>query len=153
MSNNSRHNPLDLLRTLVPPELNDTLFNFVDPSPVSTSKISTTVAKSNSRIIVYAEMPGFDKNSIDVDFYNNRLDISGNKPSPVLLADEKVSRTNIKYGQFTEKITLPVSVTDRRNVSMKYSDGVLKIVIDLANEERNRFKINLSDDEKIDRLD
>jgi HSP20 family molecular chaperone IbpA len=88
-------------------------------------------------------MPGFSKDSIDVDFYNNQIKITGYKPSPVLLDDEKVKKSNVKCGQFQESITLPVSVTSRENVSVKYEDGILRIIIDLVREEKNRFKINL----------
>jgi len=147
---NRQSTPLDVLQSMFPQELRSNLFDIISSTvtdntpPVNAYKISTTVCKSNNRVIIYAEMPGFEKKSIDVDFYNNSVEIIGHKPSPVLLDDEKTLNCNIKYGSFYQKLQLPISVTNRQNVNVKYVDGILTIIINLASEERNRFKVNLT---------
>ena len=92
-------------------------------------------------------MPGFDKDSISVDFFNNKLNIEGSKNHPS--EDEgRVLSTHIKYGKFSKGLSLPVGVTDRRNVDVSYKNGVLTITINLRAEEENKFSVSLRSEEK-----
>ena len=132
------------LTNMISPEVSDLLLNVINtPTNPSNHKIPTSITHSPTRVVVYAEMPGFDRKSIDIDFYNNRMTIKGHKPSPTLMSDEKVLVSNIKYGHFTENINLPVSVTNRRNVTTNYQNGFLEVLVDLSMEEQNRFTLNL----------
>ena len=139
---------MDLLNGIIPPELRSVVFDVLGTGggtqPRRRSQIAHTLIQSPNRLVIQLEMPGFTKDTVDVDFYNNQVNITGHKSSPVLLDDEKVMKTTIKCGQFQESITLSVSVTNRENVTIKYLDGVLQVIIDLVREERNRFKINLA---------
>jgi len=146
--NRQGSNPIDLLESIVPPEFRNSIMSILNQPSSSTSRILTTMTRSANRIVVYAEMPGFDDNTVDVDFRNNQLDISGMKPEPVLLAGETILQSSIKYGRFSTTVTLPISVTNRENVSWDYKDGVLSIAINLVEEEKNRFKINLGSSRK-----
>lgn len=168
----SRSNTLDLIQGLFPAELRDGLFESLlsgtrsssstdrsgsgsvsgsfmanIPSVRQTSyKLPLAIVKSDSKIVIYAEMPGFEKKNIDVEFYNNKINITGQKIPPEILPDAKVTSSTIKYGNFHETVNLPVSITDRQNVSVKYEHGLLQIVVDLSREELNRFRVNLNDD-------
>ena len=107
--------------------------------------IPVSLIKTDSCITITAEMPGFTKDSIDIDFHNNKVVISGNKPEPTLVEDEKVSFSSIKCGDFTESVGLAITVNDKEKVHVNYENGVLKILINLENNE-NTFKINLKDE-------
>ena len=139
------NNPVEALFNVVPAELRDSIFNVLLNSDGSstTSTILTTVIKSEEVIVIYAEMPGFEKDSITVDFFNNKVTIEGTKSSP---PEEQghVLRAHIKYGRFTKGLSLPVGVTDRGNVKVSYDNGVLMITIDLKKEEEHKFSVNLS---------
>lgn len=144
--NRTSSNPIDALSNVIPAELRDSIFSvLLDPDrSTAPATISTTVVKSDTNIIIYAEMPGFDKDSIEVDFFNNKVNIAGTKNAP---ADElgRVLASHIKYGRFSKGLALPVSVTNRDNVSVSYRDGVLTVNIDLQKESSNKFSLNLSD--------
>ena len=161
MNTSRTSNSMDLLNGFLPPELRNAVLGILGTNgqPRRRAEIAYTLIQSHNRIDIHMEMPGFSKDSVDIDFYNNKLIISGHKPSPVLLDDEKIVKTTVKHGLFRESVTLPVSVTNRENVTVKYENGILRIVIDLVREERNRFKINLgensnpTEEETINRLD
>ena len=142
---NINNRTYELISNLITSELG----NFMTPQTQRTQTaltLSTTVVQSENRIIVYAEMPGFAKQSIDLDFHNNKLVITGRKEPPVLLDDEKTLFTTIKYGPFSTTVKLPVSVVDKEKVNVKYEDGILRIMINLEREDRNRFTINFGED-------
>ena len=131
------------------PEITDLITSAINQTSASASnstentRIPYVLTHSPSRVVVYAEMPGFEKKSISLDFYNNHMSIKGDKSSPSILDDEKVIKSSVKYGHYNQNIPLPVSVTDRRNVSVQYENGFLQITINLAAEENNRFTVNI----------
>jgi HSP20 family molecular chaperone IbpA len=92
-------------------------------------------------IIVYIDIPGIDPTSLHIDFYNNVIEISGDRDKPYATS----LRKEIAYGPFTKKITLPLSVTNNNSVKVTSTNGVLIITINKLNEERNRFRVNISD--------
>ena len=148
-----------MLQSMISPEIRTSLVDILSGvmPPQRTrrtiQRLTHTLVQSPSRIVILLEMPGFTKDSIDVDFYNNQLNITGHKPSPVLLEEEKTLRTNIKYGHFAESVTLPVSVTAKESVIVDHKNGVLTITIDLVREEKNRFKINVGEQENSPDVD
>ena len=93
------------------------------------------IVDAKDTLNVYIDLPAIDKNSIDLDFYNNRLHLKGNRVKPYT----SHPRHEITYGKFSRDIILPVSVTNKENVSVLYKDGVLKIVVDKMKESQNRF--------------
>jgi HSP20 family protein len=151
--NRSTINPMEALYNVVPAELRDSIFNvLLNPdSSSATSTIPTTVVKNDESILIYAEMPGFEKDSIEVDFFNNKVNIAGTKNGPS--EDQgRVLSAHIKYGRFTKGLGLPVSVTDRKNVTVSYKEGVLTITINLQAEEENKFSLNLSEEKEVENL-
>lgn len=101
---------------------------------------SIDIIDTKNNLYVYAELPGVTENSIGVDFFNNELAISGEKLKRYTAPSHK---NEIVYGKFNRKITLPISVTNRDNVTVKYDNGVLTLIIDKKKEEQNRFRISI----------
>lgn len=96
---------------------------------------------NDDHIIMYIDIPGVIPDTLDVDFYNNKLKISGSREKPYNVEPLK---KEIMYGNFTKEITLPISVTNKESVSVSAINGVLSIAIDKSNEERNRFSLRVS---------
>ena len=136
---------LNMLQNIIPTELQGTLMDIISTPSTQPQQIRTTLTRSATRITVYAEMPGFDEDGVEVDFFNNKMNVCGVKHKPVLLDGENSVHSNIKYGRFSCSVNLPVSVTNQENVNTIYENGVLTVIINLAQEEKNRFKINLGE--------
>ncbi len=79
-------------------------------------------------ITVRAELPGMNKENLEVDLDGRLLTIHGEKEER---RDEKRGRTHIserRFGSFTRTIPLPCEV-DRAGVKAKYRRGVLKLIL------------------------
>lgn len=121
------------------------------------SSVSTGSSRSNSRnnnykipvdivnhpnyLYLYIEIPGVSKENIDVDFYNNKLTVTIDKTRTY----EEPEVSEIKYGKFERVFTLPICVTKKETVTVSYTNGVLKIKINKAVEEENKFSLKPSD--------
>ena len=92
-------------------------------------------------IILYVTMAGIDADSIDVDFFNNAVNIKGERLKPYQEAECVIHKNEIIYGLFIRTVNLPISVTSRESVDIKFDNGVLIIRIDKIREARNRFSI------------
>lgn len=99
------------------------------------------IVDTKNNLYVYMELPGVVEDSISIDFFNNRVDISGEKVKKYTAVP---SKSEITYGKFNRKIILPLSVTNKQNVSVQYNNGVLKLTVDKRQEEHNRFRIGVT---------
>lgn len=100
------------------------------------------ITETSSEIIVYINIPGVKPNSIDIDFFNNRININGERSCP-FTNNTNIHHNEIAYGRFERKVALPISVTSRDSVNINFDNGVLIIKIDKAQEESNRFSMRI----------
>lgn len=84
------------------------------------------VFEDENRVVVRVELPGIDKNDIDIRVQDHDLVISGEKR----FASESTSgcwhRIECAYGSFTRVIPLPASVNSNE-ARASYRNGVLRI--------------------------
>ena len=104
-------------------------------------KIHVDIVNHANYLDLYIEIPGVSKENIDVDFYNNKLTVSIDK----IRSYEEPEVSEIKYGKFERVFTLPICVTKKDSVTVSYVNGVLKIKINKAVEEENKFSLKPSD--------
>ena len=98
------------------------------------------IINDETNIIVYVDIPGIATEDLQIDFLNNKVEISGERIKPY---NTHISK-EIIYGSFNRKIILPISVTNSNSVNVTAKDGVLKIVINKEIEERNRFSVSIN---------
>lgn len=99
------------------------------------------IVDTKNNLYVYIDIPGVLENSISVDFFNNKLSVSGEK---IKQYQTPAIKNEIIYGKFIRYITLPMSVTKQDNVIITYKNGVLTLVIDKKKEEQNRFSMGIN---------
>ena len=92
-------------------------------------------------IYVIIDIPGVVPSSIELNFFNNKIEISGER---IGRNYGTIVRREINYGKFIREITIPLSITKKESVSHDISFGVLEIKVDKNIEEDNKFKINLN---------
>ena len=98
------------------------------------------IIEKEDKIIVLVEIPGINKEDIDIEFFNNKLNISGEKINKY----KDCNNIEINYGKFDREIILPISVTRKEHVILEYIDGILSIIIDKEKERDNSFKCQIS---------
>ncbi|HNZ70697.1 MAG TPA: Hsp20/alpha crystallin family protein [Candidatus Dojkabacteria bacterium] len=105
----------------------------------SSSLPQINVYESNDDIVVEVKAPGFNKDSLSIDFEGSRLTISGTDHH-VEESDEKDKKyyyKEIRTMSFTRTIDLPVSVKESEAKAV-YKDGILKIAIPKSEEAKPR---------------
>ena len=110
-------------------------------SIASRNNINTDIVNTDQHIVIYAELPGVEKENISVDFYNNKITLVVDKNRPY----ENPTMSEIKYGHHERTITLPICVTQRETVTVVYKNGVLKITINKQIEEENKFSVSINE--------
>lgn len=126
----------------------ETLQNVINsnPGPRTDGKWTpyVDIVESQTNTYLYIDIPGVSQDSINIDFTNNKLIVSGEKIKKYETQNIKKIKNEIIYGKFIRNITLPMNVSKKENVSVKYIDGVLCLDIDKQKEQKNSFSINIT---------
>ncbi|MEJ2158323.1 MAG: Hsp20/alpha crystallin family protein [Desulfobacteraceae bacterium] len=86
------------------------------------------IYEDDDNIVVKAEIPGMDKESIDVDVKDRVLTIKGERSENHEVKEERYYRKESSYGRFERAFTLPADVkTDE--IKAEYKDGILKVMV------------------------
>ena len=102
------------------------------------------VSEGKKDIIVKAEIPGVDKEGIDISLDGRFLTIRGEKKHEKEESDEHYHRVESSFGFYKRTIELPAAV-DESKVDAKYKNGVLKIRFKKVKEtEMKKIKIKTS---------
>jgi HSP20 family protein len=104
---------------------------------------SIDIVNNDDLIILYVEIPGIERKNIQMSFLNNQLTVIGHKNIPYQHEDT-IEKREIRYGEYRRTITLPLSVTNKENVTTNYFNGVLIITIDKNKERENQFELTLT---------
>jgi HSP20 family protein len=98
-------------------------------------------------VVVKAEMPGLDKDSIDVKVRGNYLIIKGVKKQEKKDERENVFFSESFYGEFQRIVPLPVEVKEE-GIEAIYDKGILEIRLPKADSARKEVKIIVKEPEK-----
>lgn len=95
---------------------------------------SIDVSETEDQFLISAELPGMNKEDIDISLENNRLSISGERSFEKEDKGKKFHRVESSYGSFERSFQLPDNI-DEESISAKYENGLLNISIDKSEEE------------------
>ena len=98
-------------------------------------------------VVVRAEMPGLDKDSIDIRVRGNYLIIKGVKKEEKKDERENVFFSESFYGEFQRVIPLPVEVKEE-GIEATYDRGILEIRLPKADSARKEVKIIVKEPEE-----
>lgn len=113
-------------------------FHFMEKSRWSPS---IDVSEKHDEIIVRVEIPGMEKEDIDISLDGRFLTISGERKVVQEEENEHYHRVERRYGAFSRSLELPVDV-DTKDVKAVYKRGVLKLNLPkLRRDTRKRIEI------------
>lgn len=92
------------------------------------------VYSKNNDLIVEAELPGVNKDEVDVSVSEKMLMISGERKQEEKVEEENYYRMESSYGKFQRSISLPVEVKPE-DIKASFKNGVLKVVVPGAGKE------------------
>src|SRR5580765_2762394 len=95
------------------------------------------IAEDNDRIVLTAELPGFQKDQIDVQLEGGVLTLRGERKFEQEKDGRNYHRVERSYGQFVRSFTLPNNV-DRDHVKATFANGLLEIALPKREEAKPR---------------
>ncbi len=108
-------------------------------SPSSESFPKLELLKTSNELIVLIELPGVQKQEVQLGMVGNDLHIRGTisprYPETTIVASERY------YGPFDRRITLQEPI-DRTKISAKFTDGILEIRLPRAEVAREMIDID-----------
>lgn len=98
---------------------------------------STDIYEKPNALIVTMDLPGFDKNDLEIHVDNGVLTISGERKAYELDKHDQVIRQERWTGRFTRSFTLPDYV-DVDNIEAEFRNGVLYLTLPKKSEAQPR---------------
>ena len=92
------------------------------------------VSRTDSAVIVRAELPGVDPGTLDISIMGDSLTIKGERRPNPDHAQANVHRQEREFGAFDRTIALPERIDPGKTPDATYRDGVLTIACPRAEE-------------------
>jgi len=99
--------------------------------------------EEGDRVVLRAEIPGVNRDDIDVSVENGTLTLRGEKKQERVVDAENAYRLERFYGTFSRSFVLPTRI-NADQIKATYRDGVLEVVLPKADEARPK-KIKVQD--------
>ena len=118
-------------------DIMDEFFNDAVATRQGSFSPKINISENEKQFMIDVEVPGMDKNDIDVSLENRQLTISGERKFENEEKDTRYHRVETHFGSFTRSFRLPDSV-DEGSINAKYNNGILSITIDKSEEQMKR---------------
>lgn len=96
---------------------------------------SVNIYEDENSYSVEADIPGVNKDDLNVDVDNNILTIKAERKSEDKIEKENYIRAESAYGTFARRLTIPETV-DLTNIKAEYKEGVLKLTLPKKEESK-----------------
>ena len=90
---------------------------------------------NSEHVLVTAELPGYEKNNVDITLIGNVLRLHGSRKAPECKDEECFHRQERNYGVFNREIKLPFPIHSEK-IDAVFQNGVLKINLPRAEEDK-----------------
>ena len=95
------------------------------------------VAESEQEIVLYAELPGMNREEIDIQLTGDMLTLRGERKLEQAQRGEHYHRIERQYGPWQRAFQIEVPI-DQSNVSASYEEGVLTVRLPKREEIKPR---------------
>lgn len=93
--------------------------------------------ETDEAYLLNLEVPGLEPDDINIEATAEAIAISGERRSESTTNEKGVKRSEFRYGKFQRILPLPGRI-DHQGVNADYKNGVLKLTLPKAEEEKNR---------------
>ncbi len=84
------------------------------------------VYETDDEVVVRAELPGVNKEDIEVNVTDDQIIVSGESKAAEEIEEEGYHRRELSYGSFRRSVALPHAIS-QEEVTAKFGDGVLEV--------------------------
>lgn len=95
------------------------------------------VYEEKDDIVVKAELPGMDKNDIEVAISDSELTLKGEKKKEEKVEEKGYYRCERSYGAFTRSVQLPKEVKAEK-IKASFKNGILEVRLPKSEEAKAR---------------
>lgn len=95
------------------------------------------IAEEKDRILITAELPGFQENEIEIQTENGMLTLRGERKFEKETDGKSYHRVERSYGQFVRSFSLPNNV-DREKIQATFRDGLLRVELPKREDAKPR---------------
>ena len=103
---------------------------------------SIDVSETENQFMITAELPGMNKEDINISLENGRLSISGERSFKNEEQGRTFHRVETQYGSFNRSFQLPDNISED-SINATYENGLLNISIDKS-EDKVKKQIEIS---------
>lgn len=122
-----RSNPFDDVETLLE-RLNREFDEFSEGGAAGRRAVDVDVAELDGEFVVVADLPGYDRDDIDVSLADRRLTISAERTDARDASNARFLRQERTRDSVSRTVTLPEPVVEG-DASATYDDGVLTVTL------------------------
>lgn len=108
----------------------------IDRSENALFQPMSEVKENENEYMVKVQLPGIQKENINIEIENNLLSISAENKMEERKEDETLHYSNIAYGSFQKNIEFEKEI-DVKNSKCELKNGVLKITLKKMPEKKN----------------
>lgn len=126
----TRYEPWNMLN-----DVNNLFENLLQRRNADNSYVETShwmpavdIKEDPNQFVLYADLPGVDKDKIEIAMENNILTIKGDRQEEHKEENDNYSRVERIKGSFYRRFTLP-DTADSEKISAKTKNGVLEVII------------------------
>lgn len=112
-------------------------------SPISFKQIKVDLREVEDKLIVEAELPGFDREDISLLLADTTLSISAEKKNHQEENDGYLHKESSSYAKYQRSIYLPFEVDDKQ-IKAYYNAGVLRVDIPKPSSEEVEKNIEIN---------
>ncbi|WP_332751921.1 Hsp20/alpha crystallin family protein [Hydrogenophaga sp.] len=99
--------------------------------------VAADLRVEDDRIIVHMELPGMNREDLQIDIDGDQLSVSGEKHLEQESGDGSYRLVQCAYGSFRRDLSLPHTV-DAQHTQARYRNGVLRIDMPRMDRDRGR---------------
>lgn len=99
-----------------------------EPSPTTSWSPAADIHETENEIVVKAEVPGIERNEIELTLENSVLNLRGDRRFEKDTREENYHRIERSYGSFSRSFSIP-AVVDETRIAADHKDGVLTITL------------------------
>jgi HSP20 family protein len=101
------------------------------------------MTETDDAVHIRLEVPGMEAKDLNIEVTAESVAISGERKEETKTEEKGMTRSEFRYGQFRRVIPLPTRINNQ-NVKAEYKDGILKLELPKAEEEKHKVvKVNL----------
>jgi HSP20 family protein len=93
------------------------------------------IYEKDEKLVFEAELPGLEKENINVDVKGRTLSLSGERENKNEVKEEGRYRKERRFGKFERSFKLPFEVTEEQ-IDATYRNGVLVLTVDKPEEQK-----------------